>query len=33
MNSSKVFDDVICYLEKIARSDCEIDYNEISKLQ
>ena len=32
MNSSKVFDDVICYLEKIVRSDCEIDYNEISKI-
>jgi AraC family transcriptional regulator len=32
MNSSKAFDEVICYLEKIARSDCEIDYNEISKI-
>lgn len=32
MNSSKTFDDVICYLEKIVRSDCKIDYNEISKI-
>jgi AraC-type DNA-binding domain-containing proteins len=32
MNSSKAFDDVICYLEKIVDSDCEIDYNEISKI-
>lgn len=32
MNSNKAFDEVISYLEKIARSDCEIDYNEISKI-
>lgn len=32
MNSSKAFDDVICYLEKIVHNDCEIDYNEISKI-
>ncbi len=32
MNSSKAFDDVIGYLEKIVRTDCEIDYKEISKI-
>lgn len=32
MNSSKVFDDVIMYLEKIALEGCDIDYNEISKI-
>ena len=32
MNSTKAFDDVIVYLEKIACNDSEIDYNEISKI-
>jgi len=32
MKSSKVFDDVILYLEKIIFNGCEIDYNEISKI-
>lgn len=32
MNSSKAFDDVILYLEKIIIDGCEIDYNEISKI-
>lgn len=32
MKSSKVFDDVILYLEKIIFDGCEIDYNEISKI-
>lgn len=32
MNSSKAFDDVILYLEKIIAEGCEIDYNEISKI-
>ncbi len=32
MNSSKAFDDVVCYLENIVLNDCEIDYNEISKI-
>lgn len=32
MNSSKAFDDVIQYLEKIIFNGCEIDYNEISKI-
>ncbi len=32
MNSSKAFDDVILYLEKIIIDGCEIDNNEISKI-
>ncbi|MGF7144655.1 AraC family transcriptional regulator [Anaerotaenia torta] len=32
MNSSKIFDDVIQYLEKNIYEGCEIDYNEISKI-
>lgn len=32
MNSSKAFDNVIQYLEKIIFNGCEIDYNEISKI-
>lgn len=32
MNSSKVFDDVIMYLEKVAFEGCDIDYNEISRI-
>lgn len=32
MNSSKIFDDVIQYLEKNIFDGCEIDYNEISKI-
>lgn len=32
MNSSKAFDDVICYLENIIHNGSEIDYNEISKI-
>jgi len=32
MNSSKAFDDVILYLEKIISDGREIDYNEISKI-
>jgi len=32
MNSSKTFDDVICYLEHIVLSDKEVDYCEISKI-
>ena len=32
MNNSKAFDDVINYLEKISKSESEVDYNEISKL-
>ena len=32
MNSSKIFNDVILYLEKIVADGCEIDYNEISRI-
>lgn len=32
MNNSKAFDDVINYLEKVIKSELEVDYNEISKL-
>ncbi len=32
MNSSKTFDGVIMYLEKIIVDGCDIDYNEISKI-
>ncbi|MDR2025367.1 MAG: hypothetical protein LBQ71_19480 [Hungatella sp.] len=32
MDSSKTFDDVIMYLEKIISDGCDIDYNEISKI-
>lgn len=32
MNNSKAFDDVISYLEKVIKSESEVDYNEISKL-
>lgn len=32
MNSSKIFDDVIQYLEKNIVDGCEMDYNEISKI-
>ncbi len=32
MNSSKVFDDVIMYLERVAFEGCDIDYNEISRI-
>ena len=32
MNSSKVFDDVVAYLEKIIKEGSEIDYDEISKI-
>jgi AraC family transcriptional regulator len=32
MNSSKVFDDVICYLEKMIQKGAEIDYEEISRI-
>lgn len=32
MNSSKAFDDVILYLEKIISDGCEIDYCEIAKI-
>lgn len=32
MNSSKAFDDVVGYLERLVRDDSEIDYDEISKI-
>lgn len=32
MNSSKAFDDVIDYLEKVIFDGGEIDYDEISKI-
>jgi AraC family transcriptional regulator len=32
MNSSKAFNDVILYLEKVIIDGCEIDYNEISRI-
>lgn len=32
MKSSKIFDDVIIYLEKLAYEDSDIDYNEISRI-
>lgn len=32
MNNSKAFDDVISYLEKVIKSESEVDYDEISKL-
>lgn len=32
MKSSKIFDDVIVYLEEVAHKGCDIDYSEISKI-
>lgn len=32
MNSSKLFDDVIMYLERVAFEGCDIDYSEISRI-